>query len=310
MKNNTSIFLFAGCLLGCAGEEQTPSEESEHTQAADLMSRTAGLWVGDASTSPVGPLPGLTLDFRLADGQVLFGRTDLSADLSLQFALLMETLEGEDKLVYASGADFFGTFRDTRTVLVDHTVTDDLVEFHFCAVEQGCEYVDARWTFADEQQLELRVLVNGEPHLTWAAQRVEAVQLPESLPDTLESQGSSPTEYPQLSMVQAMVTWAEPLSEPADVWIALANGPCDPDGACPFSRVTSVPAEAGATQAELQLPQIHPGEYFALAILDRNQDVLTTGGPGAGDGVSLPNQPLNIAPNDTERAMLEIVVDL
>ena len=119
--------------------------------------------------------------------------------------------------------------------------------------------------------------------------------LPEPFPADQSSQGSGDAPFPTLPTLRTTVSWQDPLSEPADVWVFLSVYDCPLMGLCDFSRSLRGTAEAGATSIELVHDQIHAGAYQGNAVLDRDRNLESTLFPGNGDAVTLPNQAVEIA---------------
>ena len=123
----------------------------------------------------------------------------------------------------------------------------------------------------------------------------------------LGSQGPGDPPFPPMPALRITVGWPEPLPAAADVWAIVTTEPCDLTLQCTHSRSLRTSAPAGATSAELQVLQIHPGAYQVNAILDRNQNLPQTLVPDSGDGVGLPNQPVVVADAGETAASTTIV---
>jgi hypothetical protein len=244
------------------------------------------------------------MDFRPADGHVLFARVDMDADNSLRFAFSIETIGGNDALVFRNGGLFKGLSRDTRTVLVD--VDESMGRYHFCAVQGGCEYVDAVFKFQTENSLLLDVKVKGQVHEHWAPTRTEARVLADPFPVDLTSQGTGSAGFPQMPTLNATVSWAAPLTADAQVWLLLSNMPCTADGRR-LSRTLMARAKTGATLVVMAIEQIHAGDYKATAVLDADKNLGTTYVPTHGDGVTLPNQAVTVPRQGVGTAALQVV---
>ncbi len=271
----------------------------------DLLPRLAGLWSGPATMTPLGDFFRMNMDFRAADGHVLFGRVDVDAANNLRFAFEIEDHGAGPTLVYRNGGYFLGVLRDSRTVLESHEGDT----WRFCSAPKGCEYIDARFTFSADDHLVLQVDVKGKQHLTWDAKRVETRALPEPFPvDELPQATDAP--FPAMPSLRVDVTWAQPLVQDGEVWAILTTQPCDAQFTCQQSRSLRVAAPAGASAATLVIDQIHAGDYLLTAILDRNGDLAQTLAPGPGDGVSIPNKAVTVAPRGESTASALIVVDL
>lgn len=292
-------------LASSGSETATPeSSGSETTSGAvevvglDLMTRLAGLWSGPATMTPLGTFEPMNMDMRAADGHVLFSRADLDAANSLRFAFSIETVAGEDVLIYRNGGYFQGVLRDSRTALVEHVPVDaqGVGSWRFCSITaQGCDYIDARFEFDGPDALVFDVKVEGQQHVYWLADRLETRALPEPFPADQSSQGSGDAPFPTLPTLRTTVSWQDPLTEPADVWVFLSVYDCPLMGLCDFSRSLRGTAEAGATSIELVHDQIHAGAYQGNAVLDRDRNLESTLFPGNGDAVTLPNQAVEIA---------------
>ena len=272
----------------------------------ELMTALAGLWSGPATMTPLGTFEPMHMDLRPLGEHALFSRADLDAENSLRFMFWIETIAGQDQLVYRNGGYFLGLLRDSRTTLVEHTDSS----WRFCAVDGGCEYIDATWELQSPTELVLDVKVKGMQHVLWIADRVEARELPSPFPADASSQGAGDAPFPTMPSLTATVSWTDPLTEPADVYVLLSAQDCPLMGFCNFSRSIRGTAEAGATSLELVVDQVHAGSYKANAIVDRDQNLETSLFPGAGDAVSLPNQPVTIAAEGESTTSLVALVEL
>jgi len=253
----------------------------------------------------LGDFPLTNFDMQAASPRLLFGRVDLDPLNSLRFAFGVETHGGEDTLVFRNGGQFLGLDRDTRTRLV--TSDADAGTYQFCAIEKGCEYVDATFTFTDPDALTLAVSVKGSTHLLWKPLREEDRELPEPFPADDGSQGGPGTPFPEMPSLRTKVTWNEPLAADADAWVILSKTPCDLQLNCIHSRSLRTTIPAGSTAAELVIEQIHPGEYFLNAILDRNQNMPATLFPDSGDGIGALNHAVEVEASGESEASTVIL---
>jgi hypothetical protein len=300
-----------------AGSDSDSDADSSDSTTGDepldpehaFLQRLPGLWTAPVTSSTsAGSFGIMSMDIRSVDGRVLFSRVDLDSDNSLRFAFAREAHDGNDVLVFRNGGEFKGLLRDTRTAL--HEVDAEAGTFRFCAIAGGCGYVDALFTFTDDDRLDLDVDVLGMMHIHWGAQRTETRELPEPFPsDDTPLPGDAPfLEMPQL---RTTVQWSTPLSEPTDVWIILSTTACGfAPGSCTPSRFLKTRAEAGTTSAELTLEQLHPGTYRLNAMLDRNGNLAGTLFPDTGDGIAVPNAEIEVAPEGESEATATIVLDL
>ncbi|MFV8751072.1 hypothetical protein ACNOYE_11060 [Nannocystaceae bacterium ST9] len=295
-----------------AGETGTTGEPAE-VVGLDLMTRLAGLWSGPATMTPLGTFEPMNMDLRPADGHVLFSRADLDAENSLRFGFAIETHAGEDVLVYRNGGYFQGVLRDSRTALVEHTPVDAQGQgsWRFCSITaQGCDYIDALFEFDDADHLVFDVKVMGEQHVYWLAERLEPRDLPDPFPVDSTSQGTGDAPFPTMPSLRTTVTWQDPLTEPADVWVFLSTMNCPLMGICDFSRSLRGTAEIGATSIELLHDQIHAGAYRGNAVLDRDRNLESSMFPGSGDAVTLPNQAVEVADVGESTIELFTIVEL
>jgi hypothetical protein len=285
-----------------------PPADSVGATASALSQRLAGLWSGSATQTVLGTFPLMNVDFRPADGHVLFGRTDLDPGDSLRFGFMIETFGGGDTLVYRNGGYFQGLLRDMRATLTEHDESRGY--YRFCHQSGGCGYIDARFTFADPQHLTLDVKVKGNPHLLWQAERRETRDLPRPYPVDSQSQGPGTAPFPTMPALTATVSWPTPLKADADVWLLLSTTACVSAQSCTVSRSLSVAAAAGASSATLTLDQLHAGSYFAVAVVDRNRNLRTTLAPAPGDSLSNPFQSVDVAAHGTTSTQLTVIRDL
>lgn len=261
-----------------------------------LMGRLAGLWTGAATMTPLGIFPAMHMDFRAASPTVLFARADLDAGNNLRFAFSVETLDGEDVLVYRNGGYFVGLLRDSWTRLVEHEGD----RWRFCSVDRGCEYLDATWTFDGDDRVRLAVAVRGRTHVVWDARRREARAVPAVFPPAGPN-GDGAGPFPDLPALRVDAAWAEPAPEGASVWLLLSTTPCGFTGACVPSRAIGASVEAGATEATLLLPQVHAGTYRLNVVLDRNGNFTRRLFPDRGDGIAPLDAEIDIAPTGETR---------
>jgi hypothetical protein len=320
MRHCRPALLAALLLLACNSNKVTSPSDGSVLPVEDgggggtvaglgILTRLAGLWSGPATQTPVGDFPLMNVDYRPAGERVLFGRTDLSAGNALRFAFSIETFDGKSVLVYRNGGYFKGMLRDMRTKLVDFD--EAAATYHFCHVDQGCDYIDARYTFDTPDHLIFDVQVKRGKHVLWQAQRKEARSLPSPFFVDQTSQGTGTAPFPPMPSLRATVSWQKPLVADADVWLLLSTTDCAlGGGGCTISRSFMGTALAGATSTTLLLEQIHAGAYKANVVLDRNRNFATTLGPDTGDGVAIPNGTVTIAPLDETVTALSVVYDL
>lgn len=292
-----------------AGSGTDTGGMADDAGATALLERLPGLWVGpvDSNTS-VGDFATMNMDVRAADAKVLFSRVDLDPDNSLRFAFSFEEHDGNVELVYRNGGEFQGILRDTRTVLVEADVEQE--RFRFCALSAGCAYVDATFDFDGPDDLLLDVDVMGMMHIDWPARRAETRSVPDPFPSSPEPNADD-AAFPPMPTLRATLSWNEPLEAPTDVWLILSTTDCGfTPGSCSPSRFLEVSAPTGATEAEILFEQIHPGEYKANAILDRNGNVGSLLFPDTGDTVSIPNQAVSIEATGESTASLALTLDV
>lgn len=271
----------------------------------ELMPRLAGLWSGPATMTPLGNFPLMNMDVRAASEQVLFSRVDLDANNSLRFAFAVEDHGDGPVLVYRNGGYFLGILRDSRTLLVEHSEDS----WRFCSATMGCDYIDARFSFDGDDHVILDVSVKGAQHVYWDAMREETRALPEPFPGAATPLAPD-APFPAMPSLRVDVSWAEALPQDGAVWAIVTTQPCDAQLNCTHSRSLMAAVSAGATSASLMLDQIHAGDYKLTAILDRNGNLAETLFPDTGDGVSLPNQAITVAPEGETVAKATILVDL
>ena len=273
----------------------------------ELMPRLAGLWSGPATMTPLGTFEAMNMDMRPIGGDHwLFSRVDLDADNSLRFAFTIETIAGQDRLVYRNGGYFTGLLRDSRTILEEHSEST----WRFCAVDGGCDYIDATWELQAPDALVLDVKVEGAQHVLWLADRLEPRDVPDPFPSDHSSQGSGDAPFPDMPTLSVEVSWQDPLVDPADVWVLLSTQDCPLMGFCDFSRSLLGAADPGATSLTLNIEQVHAGAYALNAILDRDRNLAQTLFPGSGDAVSLPNQGVDVADTGTTSAQVTVLIEL
>ncbi len=275
--------------------------------ALSFLDAMGGLWVGPVTMTPLGEFPTMNMDARSIDGRTLFSRADLDADNSLRFAFAIEDHGDGPELIYRNGGLFSGLVRDSRTRVRDADI--DAGIWRFCSIERGCDYIDATFEIAGDDLL-LDVKVRGEQHVYWTASRLETRSLPDPFPVDEEPVGDGTNDFPPMPTLDVDASWSDPLAEPADVWIIISTTECGSTGDCVPSRACSVAAPAGATSVSATIEQIHPGPYFAAGVLDRNRNFFSANFPDAGDTVSIPDAPIDVAPAGASSLSLQLVVDL
>ncbi len=275
---------------------------------AAFFTAISGLWVAPVTSwTSAGSFPTMNMDVRAASDGVLFARVDLDPDNALRFAFALEMHDGAPQLTFRNGGEFLGIPRDTRTVL--HDVEGDI--WRFCALQGGCAAVDARFAFEGDDGLQLDVDVFGRPHIAWPAVRREGRALEGAFPTPPVQPRDAP--FPPMPGLRAMTSWNTPLEQDGRVWVVLSTTACgiDPLNDCVPSRFLSLDVPAGATQATLDVEQIHPGAYQANAILDRNGNLGSAALlPDADDAVSLPDTPVTVPARGTGEVALSIGVEL
>jgi hypothetical protein len=276
---------------------------------AALFAALPGLWVAPVTSSTsAGDFAMMTMDIRPADDRTLFGRVDLDNANNLRFAFALETHDGVEELVFRNGGYFLGTLRDTRTRLVEHDAAAGT--WRFCAIGGAeCDYVDAVFTLGNDM-LDLEVEVLGVHHMHWGAALAEARPQPGEFPVD-PSPGGSDDPFPTMPQLDVSLSWTEPAAAPFDAWVLLMTTACgiNPVGCTP-SRFVRTTVEVGATSAALSFEQIHAGEYFGFAVLDRNGNLQGALVPDAGDGVSAPDQPVTVGAEGTSTKSIAILLDL
>jgi hypothetical protein len=305
------MMLAVTSLSACGSEPPPPGSPDPSTPGGGLaggalLSRLGGLWSGSASQTPLGTFPIMNMDLRAADSRTLFSRTDLDAKNNLRFAFLVETHAGRDVLVFRNGGYFLGILRDTRAELLEVAGN----RYRFCAVERGCDYLQAIWDLPSETELTLDVKVRGQQHVWWPARRVETRSLPQPFPADFSSQGTGDAPFPPMPALTVDVIFNGALAADADVWLILTQNGCMLDG-CVASRQIMSTAPTGSTHLELSLEQLHGGSYQAMALLDRGRSFATTLRPNRGDGITWPlNQAINAAATGTTQATLRIAINV
>lgn len=260
----------------------------------ELMTRLAGLWSGPATQTPLGNFPMMSVDFKAATPAFLYGRTDLDAQNSLRFGFAIETYDGGNVLSYRNGGFFQGVLRDSRTKLIASDA--DAGTYRFCDVRQGCSYIDARVNFTSDTALVFDVKVRNAQHVYWTPTRVETRAVPSLFPASFVSTGDGTNPWPSMPGLTVNVNWQSALSAQTNVWIVLTTTTCAPNFQCKASRSLKAVASAGATTVQMSIEDVHAGDYFVSAIVDRNNDFTTY--PNSGDLLAV-DVPVTIAPPST-----------
>jgi hypothetical protein len=260
------------------GEGEAAEGEGEALDDTSLFVRLAGLWAGpvDSQTS-LGDFVLMSMDHRVSDG-VLFARGDFDADNAIRWWLW---LDDTGRLRFENGGYFAGFFRSDGCVL--DSVVDDT--WRFCALDGGCDHIDARFAFSASDRLRLSIVVDGAPHATWDAEQVEtrAAAVPAA------TDGSAPA----LPSVVVNATFSE-VPEGASLWLILTAGRCGLTFDCNVSRSFRQTLAAGATSTSFVVNEVHPGAYFGVVVVDTNGNFSTSPFPDGGDRVSVPDRPVTI----------------
>lgn len=267
---------------GNEGEGEPAEGEGEALDDTGLFLRLAGLWAGPAdSQTSLGDFVLMSMDHRASDG-VLFARGDLDADNAIRWWLW---LDDAGHLRFENGGFFAGFFRSDSCVL--DSIVDDT--WRFCAVDGGCDHIDARFAFSGSERLRLSIVVDGAPHATWDAELVE--QRPSLVPP--------PTTgiAPAVPSVAVSATFAE-VPAGASVWLVLTATRCGFTFDCHASRSFRQALTAGATSTSFVVNEVHPGDYFGVVVVDTNGNFSTSPFPDGGDRVSLPDRPVTVDPVD------------
>jgi hypothetical protein len=287
-----------------AGESGTG--EPGEVAGLDLLARLAGLWSGPVTMTPLGTFQRMNVDLRAASGAVLFGRVDLDESNSLRFAFEVEAPGGEPTLVYRNGGYFLGLLRDSRTRLLEHDAAAGT--WRFCSTgPQGCDYIDARWSFTGDDALIFDVKVKGQQHVYWDATRKDTRALPDPFPADLTPQADD-APFPPMPTLKLDVGWADELPVDGAVWIILSTMNCDLQFNCTHSRTLTKGAAAGTTSQTLTIDQIHPGAYKLNVVLDRNGNLADTLYPDKGDGIGGLNQAVTVDP--TGETLIKATISL
>ena len=319
------LSILGSCLAACTIGDDAPAGESDGAETSSssgasttgdeglldtsILERLPGLWVAPVqSWTSVGDFPTMNMDIRAASPNVLFSRVDLDSGNALRFAFAIEEHDGMDTLVFRNGGLFLGIERDSRTRLVEADVDEG--RYRFCSVAAGCPYIDAVFDFGADDEMTLDVDVMGRPHFIWRARRAETRTVPAPFPnDPAGLPGDAP--FPEMPTLIVTLDFPTPTDQEASAWVILTTTDCGlAPGSCTPSRFISGRVPAGSTTLELELPQIHAGDYKAIAVLDRNDNLGATFFPDRGDTVSLPNQSLQVAPSGTTQAELLVMVDI
>lgn len=292
-----------------AGSDGSTGGDPDPLQGDLFLARAAGLWAAPVTTdSSVGDFPLMNMDVRAVGDRTLFSRVDLDGDNNLRFAFSYEVHPELGRiLVYRNGGFFQGFLRDTRTQLVEYDEAADT--WRFCAIDGGCMYIDAHFQLTDAGAMDLDVAVLGMHHIHWAPSRVEDRALEAGFPGA----GSGTPTDPFLPMptLEATVHFTNPADDGEEAWLILFAEPCPlMVGQCNPSRFYRAVLQAGQTEVTLPIDQIHAGDYFTLAVLDRDANLGGTLLPGPGDAVSIPNQELTVAAEGTSTADIMVMVEL
>lgn len=268
-----------------------PGDQGGFRSSLVLMQQLAGLWVGPASQTPLGTFPIMVMDFRAADPNVLFARTDLDADNALRMAFFIELIGETSDIVFRNGGLFMGLGRDTRTTLQSYDPEEST--WRFCEPTGGCEYLDAVISFDGADELTMDVKVRGAQHMLWTASRVEERELPQPFPAELDPIGTGDAEFPPMPSLAVELSWADAAPDGAWVWVVLSDTACGLTGqGCQASRSMGMALQGGATDATLTFEQLHAGAYHLNAVLDRDGNFQSVPFPQNPDAIVFPVDPV------------------
>lgn len=259
---------------GTDGLGSIPTEASGTPSGIDAgpwLRELPQMWRGPASVSPWGT-SFLTMDLApTAPGQ-LFGRADASEG-ALRL-LVVNDSEGPALRVAWSSPSASG---EIAAVLHDESGGT----WQFCA-EAGCGAGSITVRIEDQPELVLHLGIEqgGKTVLDWS---------PYGLADTAPYEaGVARLDWPVLPTVNATLSWVQPTTTPANaVWV-VSRTRCQTG--CVASRVSVLEAKVGSTSSPATMPELHPGNYFMTAFLDRNRNATAVSSwqPDAGDLVAIP----------------------
>jgi len=180
---------------------EEPAPGDERVAGVEFMRRIVGSWTGVNSNTPIGFDFPMTVDFALHGDSMVFGMFNIDAQNNVLWGFNIENYGGADVLAYRNGGYLGGLLRDSRTELVEHD--SDLGFYRFCAVKEmgvavdGCNYIDARYTFSAPDQMLFEVFTRGgDAHVHWEATRTVEHTLPDAFPASVESQGDGSAPWP------------------------------------------------------------------------------------------------------------------
>lgn len=175
---------------------------AETIAGVDFFQRVVGTWSGLNSNTPLGFNFPMTVDIAPSGDAMLFGKFDIDAANNVLWGFNIEDYEGQPVLAYRNGGYLGGFLRDSRTKLVEHDPARGY--YRFCAVleggvriDNGCNYIDARYTFSASDHMLFQVFTRGtSPHVHWDATRIATHTLPDPFPATAAAQGNGSTPWP------------------------------------------------------------------------------------------------------------------
>ncbi len=182
---------------------QAPAQGSGSLAGLEFFQRIAGKWSGKLTSHT--SVPGgfsMEVDFTPSSDSMLFGKFVVIPQLlTVVWGFNIESYDAKGPvLAYRNGGFLFGAKRDSRTQLVQHDAQKGV--YRFCAVKEsgvpgfGCNWIEATYTFSDENNLVFEVSTLGEPHIRWDARRVQKHSLPQPFPATTASQGDGSAPWP------------------------------------------------------------------------------------------------------------------
>jgi hypothetical protein len=205
--------------------------------------------------------------------------------------------ENDGAIRLENGGLFAGSFRSDGC----HAVEASPDRCRFCADDGGCAHIDARFDVLAADALTLTItitiVVDGQPHVTWQADRVE----PRPAASLVDSNGAAPT----LPSMQVNATFQ---AAGADAWLVLTATPCGFTFSCSPSRSFRQQLTAGAVSTSFTMQEVHPGDSFAVLIVDNNGNFATAPFPDGSDRVVVPDQAVTIGAVDGAAVTLAATV--
>lgn len=333
--------LLLSLIVGFSCRSRKPAEPSvtapsDEIQGFELLTALMGIWEGPVvSTTVVGNFPVWKVDFRPIAPAQLSARNELDSANNIHMSFFIARYEGRPVLCLRNGGFFSGMER--LTYLFPDSTAQGYYRFIEPISRGQRAYLEVFFPRSDSVVIsaytnKLRTQPAPVLHMRWTARRLDTavaaeaadrIGYPRKVP-ILDLSGAfagrqetifySPivddpypsAVQPYLSTLHAYYAHGTGYTPQPDRYVILftttrplvENMQYRPENLRYITRYVRVPA----TRTGFSFPHIHPGRYFLYALYDADGD----GAPGSGDWFSLSGREINVPPEDTVSAQVQI----